>query len=67
MKRYNNPTNGYGEPIHSPKAYYRAVREDRYGYSSYNRNSSNSSYSSGWNDGYSCGYADGYSDGSEGW
>ena len=57
--------NGYGERINNPKAYYKAVSEDRYGYSSYNRNSSNS-YTSGWNDGYSRGYADGYSDGSEG-
>ena len=60
------PTNGYGERIYNPTAYNRAVSEDRYGYSSYNRNSSNS-YTSGWNDGYSCGYSDGYSDGSEGW
>ena len=45
--------NGYGERIHNPDAYYRAVAEDRYGYSSYNR---------GWHDGYSCGYSDGYSD-----
>ena len=58
--------NGYGERINNPKAYYKAVSEDRYGYSSYNRNSSNS-YSDGWNDGYGCGYADGYSDGSESW
>ena len=58
--------NGYGERINNPKAYYKAVAEDRYGYSSYNHNSSNS-YTSGWNDGYSSGYADGYSDGSESW
>ena len=62
----SNYRNGYGERIHNPKAYYKAVSEDRYGYSSYNRNSSNS-YSDGWNDGYGCGYADGYSDGSESW
>ena len=62
----SNYRNGYGERIHNPKAYYEAVSEDRYGYSSYNRNSSNS-YSNGWNDGYGCGYADGYSDGSESW
>ena len=60
------PTNGYGERIYNPTAYNRAVSEDRYGYSSYNSNSSNS-YSNGWNDGYGCGYADGYSDGSESW
>ena len=51
-------TNGYGERIHNPAAYNRAVAEDRYGYSSYNR---------GWHDGYGCGYADGYADGSGGW
>ena len=59
MSRYSDyPTNGYGEPIYNPDAYYRAVSEDRYGYRSYNN---------GWNDGYSCGYSDGYSDGSGGW
>lgn len=52
------PTNGYGERIHNPAAYDRAVSEDRYGYNSYNN---------GWSDGYSCGYSDGYSDGSGGW
>ena len=26
------PRNGYGQRIYKPKAYYRAVREDRYGY-----------------------------------
>ena len=46
--------NGYGQPIYNPDAYYQAVTEDRYGYSSYNH---------GWSDGYSCGYSDGYSDG----
>ena len=50
--------NGYGERIHNPEAYHRAVSEDRYGYSSYN---------SGWHDGYSCGYSDGYADGSGTW
>lgn len=48
--------NGNGERIYNPDAYYQAVSEDRYGYSSYN---------SGWSDGYSCGYSDGYADGSE--
>ena len=52
------PRNGNGERIYNPDAYYRAVSEDRYGYSSYN---------SGWHDGYSCGYSDGYADGSDGW
>ena len=47
------PKNGFGKRIHNPTAYYRAVSEDRYGYSSYN---------SGWSNGYSCGYSDGYSD-----
>ena len=38
MSKYSNePRNGYGERIHNPEAYYRAVREDRYGYNSYNR------------------------------
>ena len=46
--------NGNGERIYNPDAYYQAVSEDRYGYSSYNH---------GWSDGYSCGYSDGYSDG----
>ncbi len=55
--KMNNLRNGYGERIYNPGAYYQAVTEDRYGYSSYN---------SGWSDGYSCGYSDGYSDGS-GW
>ena len=32
--------NGYGERIYNPEAYDRAVAEDRYGYSSYNRGSS---------------------------
>ena len=32
---YPKYTNGYGQPIYNPKAYYKAVREDRYGY---NRN-----------------------------
>ena len=53
----SNQRNGYGERIHNPDAYYRAVAEDRYGYSSYKQ---------GWNDGYSSGYADGYEDGSGG-
>ena len=38
MSKYSNyPTNGYGERIYNPDAYYRAVSEDRYGYNSYNR------------------------------
>ena len=45
------PINGYGERIYNPAAYNQAVKEDRYGYSSYNR---------GWSDGYSSGYLDGY-------
>ena len=49
----NYPTNGFGERIYSPDAYYNAVAEDRYGFGSYN---------SGWSDGYSCGYSDGYGD-----
>jgi hypothetical protein len=44
--------NGLGERIKNPEAYFKAVSEDRYGYSSYTR---------GWNDGYSCGFGDGYS------
>lgn len=27
-------TNGYGEKIHNPNAYYKAVNEDRYGFNS---------------------------------
>ncbi len=45
--------NGFGERIHNPEAYNRAVSEDRYGYNSYNY---------GFNDGYGCGYTRGYSD-----
>ena len=67
MIRYKNNnkylTNGFGERIHNPRAYYKAVSEDRYGYRSLN----NSSYNRGWNDGYSKGYADGYEDGKGGW
>jgi len=37
---YSKYTNGYGQPIYNPKAYYKAVREDRYGY---NRNKKRSS------------------------
>ena len=33
---YSKYTNGYGQPIYNPDAYYRAVREDRYGYNSNN-------------------------------
>ena len=36
MKKGDSMTyykNGYGQPIYNPKAYYKAVREDRYGYS----------------------------------
>ena len=29
MSEYHN---GYGEPIYNPEAYFKAVREDRYGY-----------------------------------
>ena len=29
MKEYRN---GYGQKINNPKAYFKAVREDRYGY-----------------------------------
>ena len=29
MKEYRN---GYGQKIYNPKAYFKAVREDRYGY-----------------------------------
>ena len=32
MSKYSYYRNGYGERIHNPDAYYRAVREDRYGY-----------------------------------
>ena len=33
-RKYNNyQTNGNGERIYNPKAYYRAVAENRYGYS----------------------------------
>ena len=53
------PTNGLGERIYNPKAYYKAVSEDRYGYS---RNRNNS-YKVGYRDGYSHGYVDGYVDG----
>ena len=63
-KKYNRyHTNGLGERIHNPEAYYRAVAEDRYGY----RKSKSSSYKKGWNDGYSYGYADGYTKGKGGW
>lgn len=63
-KKYNNvPTNGFGERIYNPRAYYKAVSEDKYGYSS----SNNSNYNRGWNDGYSQGYADGYEDSNGGW
>ena len=34
MSKYRN---GHGQPIYNPKAYYRAVREDRYGYNRNNR------------------------------
>ena len=34
MSKYRN---GYGQTIYNPKAYYRAVREDRYGYNRNNR------------------------------
>ena len=62
--RKNNSyqTNGHGKRIYNPKAYYRAVAENRYGY-----RSSNSSYRKGWNDGYSYGYAEGYAKGKGGW
>ena len=30
-------TNGYGQPIYDPKAYYKAVRENRYGYNRNNK------------------------------
>ena len=40
MKKGDSMTyykNGYGQPIYNPKAYYQAVREDRYGYSRNNK------------------------------
>ncbi len=51
-------TNGFGEQIYNPEAYFRAVEEDRYGFSSNN----NSHYNNFEND-YDAGYVDGYSDG----
>ena len=54
------PRNGYGQVIHNPNAYYRAVAEDRYGF-----NSQANSYQSGWNDGYCQGYGDACDD--HGW
>ena len=47
-------TNGNGETIYNPDAYFKAVAEDRYGYSSYNN---------GFKDGFDYGYTEGYSDG----
>jgi len=32
MCNYHYETNGYGERIYCPDAYYRVVAEDRYGY-----------------------------------
>ena len=34
---YSKYTNGYGQPIYNPKAYYKAVRKNRYGYNSNNK------------------------------
>jgi len=55
--------NRYGQRIHNPDAYYRAVAEDRYGYNSSKYHSN--SYQAGWNDGYAQGYIDAYDD--NGW
>lgn len=53
----NYITNGYGERIFNPDAYFNAVAEDRYGFNSYNNG-----YKDGYNDGFSDGYGTGYTD-----
>ena len=52
--------NKRGERIHNPRAYFKAVREDKYGY-----RSKNNSYSDGYVDGYTRGYSDACDD--HGW
>lgn len=65
MAHFGRYYNGYGERIHNPAAYFRAVAEDRYGFNNPHGGESGD-YHRGYIDGYSDGYEDGYNDGCSG-